>query len=86
MKTMEQIEDIIRRVRSSLTDHNHMQGTDLHVPDDGWVESDDWLYVIIVPASKSVRASAYVEALAELERELRNDGIDHVLLVPARPE
>ncbi len=86
MKTLEQIEDIVSRVRLSLTDYNRAHGTELHVPDEGWVESDEWLYVIVTPANKTIRGSEYVEALDDLETDLRKVGIDHVLLVPARPE
>jgi hypothetical protein len=58
-------------------------GLELKVPQDGYVEDDDWLNVIVTPALPGVRAHQYVEALGRAELELRKKGIEHVLLVPA---
>jgi hypothetical protein len=44
---------------------------------------DDWPYIVVVPASPGVRASEYVNFMSKVERELRLQGDDKVLLEPA---
>jgi hypothetical protein len=83
MRTQAEVDAIIREVRTRLEDRRQATGMDLHVPPDGYVQDDDWLSVIVTPVAPGMRAYQYVEALGELERELRNRGVDHVLLVPA---
>ena len=44
---------------------------------------DDWLYIMVVPSKPGVRASEYANFMSKIERELRAQGDDQVLLVPA---
>jgi hypothetical protein len=44
---------------------------------------DDWLYVVVVPKQAGVRASDHAELMSQIERRLRADGDERVLLVPA---
>ena len=44
---------------------------------------DDWLYVVVVPERPGTRASDHADLMSQIERDLRNAGDDHVLLVPA---
>lgn len=44
---------------------------------------DDWLYVIVVPARPNVRASDHARLMSQIERNLRREGAERVLLVPA---
>jgi len=44
---------------------------------------DDWLYIVVVPSKPGVRASEYANFMSRIERELRAQGADNVLLVPA---
>ena len=44
---------------------------------------DDWLYIVVVPSEPGVRALDYAELMSKIERDLRSEGIDNVLLVPA---
>jgi hypothetical protein len=44
---------------------------------------DDWLYIVVVPFKSGVRASEYANFMSKIERELRAQGDDQVLLVPA---
>jgi hypothetical protein len=47
---------------------------------------DDWLYIEVIPAKPGVRASDHAGLMAQIERNLRADGIDRVLLLPALEE
>ena len=44
---------------------------------------DDWLSIVVVPSKAGVRASEYANFMSKVERELREQGDDNVLLVPA---
>lgn len=44
---------------------------------------DAWLYIAVVPSKPCVRASEYANFMSRIERELRTQGEDNVLLVPA---
>jgi len=43
---------------------------------------DDWLYVAVAPSQPGVRALDHANTMATIERELRQSGKNHVLLVP----
>jgi hypothetical protein len=83
MRTPKDIQDILRQVRSKLDAQKIQKGVALQVAKDGFVEDDDWLSVVVSPAAKGIRAYDYVEILGQVEKELRDDGVDHVVLVPA---
>jgi hypothetical protein len=49
----------------------------------GYKLDDDWLYIVVEPAQAGVRASDHANLMSKIERDLRKEGIDQVLLVPA---
>jgi hypothetical protein len=59
-------------------------GPPLKISGSRWEE--DWLYVAVVPSRPDVRALDHAEAMSRIERELRREGFDNVLLVPALEE
>jgi hypothetical protein len=83
MRTKAEIEAILKDVRARLDAKRRATGVDLRVPQDGYLEDDGWLNVIVSPGAEGVRAFQYVDLLSEVEKELRNTGLDKVLLVPA---
>ncbi len=80
----DKIQEIISRVRSRLSQLAQEESVRLCVEEEGTTYEDDWLYILVEPDSDEVRASDYAEAMTKIEKELRADGIQHVLLVPAR--
>ena len=80
MPTMDQTSAIVDKVRRRLAD-GERQGIHLKVTGDKL--DDDWLYIVVVPSKPGVRASEYANFMSKIERELRADGHDNVLLVPA---
>lgn len=83
MRSQQDIDDIIREVQSWLDAYQKRTGISLRVPQGGYVQDDPWLNVVVTPTSPGVRAHQYVDALDELEKELRKNGLKDVLLVPA---
>jgi hypothetical protein len=83
MRTQAEIDAILTEVRARLDTKRRATGVDLRVPQDGYLQNDDWLNVIVTPTAQGMRAYEYVDALSDLEKELRDNGIEHVLLVPA---
>ena len=77
MPTQEQVSQIVQEVGERLK----QEGAGLRVA--GEKLEDDWLYVVITPARKGVRASDHARLMSQIERQLREEGKDHVLLVPA---
>jgi hypothetical protein len=80
MPTIEQTSAIVDKVRQRLAAATR-EGVFLQVSGDKL--DDDWLYIVVVPARQGVRASDYANFMAQVERELRQQGDDKVLLVPA---
>ncbi len=78
MPTTTQQSEIVERVKAHLA---QAQGVYLKVS--GYKLDDDWLYIVVEPARPGVRASDHANLMSEIERDLRRDGIDQVLLVPA---
>lgn len=83
MPTTQKVSDIIEKVRKKLSDAKR-QGIYLKVEGDRL--DDGWLYIVVVPAKAGVRASDHAALMARIERELRDEGNDQVLLVPALEE
>lgn len=80
MPTIEQTSAIVDKVRERLKDAER-EGVFLQVNGDKL--DDDWLYIVVTPTRNGVRASEYANFMARIERELRQQGEDKVLLVPA---
>jgi len=80
MPTTQQITDIVEKVRKRLAE-GERAGIHLKVVSEKL--DDDWLYIVVVPSKAGVRASEYANFMSKIERELRAEGDDQVLLVPA---
>ena len=78
--TQQQVDQIIKKVESRLA-AEEAKGVPLKVA--GHKLDDDWLYVVVVPKQAGVRASDHARLMSRIERELRAEGDDQVLLVPA---
>ena len=46
-------------------------------------EDDGWVLFLIDPVGRKVSAYEFAKALADIELELRDEGIEEVLLLPA---
>ncbi|NLX14207.1 MAG: hypothetical protein GXY44_11215 [Phycisphaerales bacterium] len=80
MPTMQQVSEIVDKVRTRLKDAES-DGVYLKVVDERL--DDDWLYIVVAPTRPGVRASDHARLMSRVERELRQQGDDKVLLVPA---
>ncbi len=80
MPTTQQITDIVGKVRQRLAE-GEREGVHLKVVGEKF--DDDWLSIVVVPSKAGVRASEYANFMSKIERELRAEGDDNVLLVPA---
>lgn len=69
------VAEVTRRLQAAAS-----QGVPLKVS--GERLDDDWLYVVVTPAQPGVRASDHASTMSRIERELRQQGTDKVLLVP----
>jgi hypothetical protein len=49
----------------------------------GHKQDDDWLYITVEPSRPGIRDSEHANFMSKVERELRQQGIDKILLVPA---
>ena len=80
MPTTQQVQEIVDKVRRRLTDAER-EGVYLTVTEERL--EDDWLYIVVVPTRPGVRASDHARLMSQIERDLRQQGDDNVLLVPA---
>ena len=80
MPTVQQIDPIVQKIEQQLK-AAEARGIHLKVSDSKL--DDDWLYVVVVPKQAGVRASDHAQLMSEIERNLRADGDERVLLVPA---
>lgn len=80
MPSTHDITDIITRIEQRLREAEHKG---IHLKVAGQKLEDDWLYVTVVPSQPGVRASDHANLMAQIERELREQGAEQVLLVPA---
>ena len=79
MPTQAEVPGIVAEVRKRLAEASH-QGIQLEVVSDKL--DDDWLYVVVAPSQPGVRALDHAQTMSKIERELRQNGKSHVLLVP----
>jgi hypothetical protein len=80
MPTTEQVPRIVEKVRHRLAEAER-QGIHLKVSREQL--DDDWLSIVVVPTRPGDRASDHANLMSQIERELRAQGDDQVLLVPA---
>ena len=83
MPTTQQVPDIVEKVRARLAEAER-EGVHLKVASEKL--DDDWLYVVVVPAKPGGHASDHARLMSRIERNLRQQGDDRVLLVPALEE
>jgi len=79
MPTQADVPGIVAEVRQRLDDVAK-QGIHLKVVSEKL--EDDWLYVVVTPSRPGVRALDHADTMSKIERELRQEGKSHVLLVP----
>ncbi len=82
MRTQSEIDLILKNVQAKLDARSNRSKVPLKVQPDYLVD-DDWLNIVVIPDGPGMRAYEYVETLGEVQKELRADGVDHVLLVPS---
>lgn len=80
MPTLLQIDPIVKKIERALVDAE-TRGIHLKVAQSKL--DDDWLYVVVVPKQAGVRASDHANLMSQIERKLRADGDENVLLIPA---
>jgi hypothetical protein len=80
MPTLEQIDPIVKKVEHLLK-QSETKGIHLKVSDSKL--DDGWLYVVVVPSRPGVRAADHAQVMSQIERQLRADGDQRVLLIPA---
>lgn len=83
MPTQAEVPGIVAEVRRRLTEIAN-QGVHLQVTGDKL--EDDWLYVVVSPSRPGVSALDHANLMVQIERELRRQGKEHVLLVPTLEE
>ncbi|HZL34176.1 MAG TPA: hypothetical protein VFC78_02630 [Tepidisphaeraceae bacterium] len=77
------IPNIVARVRNLLSE---AESENVHLHLSGQRFEDDWLYLVVEPTKPGERASKHAHFMTRVERTLRDEGYDQVLLVPAVPE
>ncbi len=82
MVTQGEIPKIIETVKEQLKKAEHDRGIHLQLSPHDYRIEDDWLYLCVTPSREGVRASDHAELMAEIEKQLREQGNDNVLLVP----
>lgn len=78
--TQQEVSDILAKVKTRLA---NAEAEGVHLKVTGEKLDDDWLYIVVVPSKPGIRASEHANFMSRIERELRAEGIDNVLLVPA---
>ena len=79
MPTMQQIEPIVNKVERLLAE---AEARGIHLKVSSSKLDDEWLYIVVVPKQPGVRASDHAQLMSEIERRLRSEGDNRVLLVP----
>ena len=76
------IPEVIVDVNERLASKGKPLGLDLMVEPRDYRIEDDWLYLCVTTSQEGIRPFDFAEVLGDVERELRRDGVDKVLLVP----
>jgi hypothetical protein len=79
MPTQAEVPAIIAEVRRRLAD---VATKGIHLQVTGEKLEDDWLYVVVAPSQPGTRALDHALYMSQIERQLRQQGKDHILLVP----
>jgi hypothetical protein len=83
MPTQQEVPEIVAEVRQRLAD---AANAGVHLTVSGERLEDDWLYVVVTPSQAGESASDHARLMSEIERDLRQRGKQHVLLVPTLDE
>ena len=81
MPTTQQVPAIVDKARARLDEA--ARESDIPLKVSGERPEDDGLYIVVVPTRPGVRASDHARFDGTDRRELREQGDDNVLLVPA---
>jgi tRNA (guanine37-N1)-methyltransferase len=76
---------IVEKVKDRLSEKSQKWNLEVQLVQQEYKWEDDWLYLSVSPIPKK-RLGEYSEMLSEIEKELRDEGIDNVLLVPTLPD
>jgi hypothetical protein len=77
------VKSILGIIQEKLAQRAKRSGIVLNVSSEASRQEDDLLIVVISPALPGVRAYDFVSTLGDVERELKEQGMQNVLLVPA---
>lgn len=80
--THHDIPRVIADVNALLVTKGKRFGLTLKVEPLNYKVEDDWLYLCVRPSQEGIRPYDYAEVLEEVEKELRRNGIEQVLLLP----
>ena len=83
MPAENQTSEVVARVRQLLAE---AEPTGVHLALSGYRFDDQWLYLVVSPTHPGERASQHAHRMTTIERTLRGEGYNQVLLVPAVPE
>jgi hypothetical protein len=83
MVTELDIPKILKTVREELERKGRERALELRLEERDYRLEDDWLYLCVTPANQGIRPFEYAEILGEIEKDLREQGNDNVLLVPS---
>ena len=86
MITEEQVPSIINDIRRRLEQAAQHNNVHLSVRIEESKLDDEWLYVCVEPLRPGERASEHADLMAQIEKELREEGIENVILVPVIPD
>ena len=73
------VPQVVAEVRRRLAE---AEGEGVYLKVTGENLDDGWLYVAVEPSRPGVRAIDHSDTMARVERALRREGVDNVLLVP----
>ncbi|HEX4124743.1 MAG TPA: hypothetical protein VHY37_08470 [Tepidisphaeraceae bacterium] len=84
--TADNVKSILKIVQEKLEQRAQKSGIALKVSPEASRQEDQWLYVVVSPGRAGIRAYDFVSTLSDVERELKNEGIEHVLVLPMLAE
>lgn|GEM_PF-6947278 len=83
---MEQVklQRLVDLIQSLLNDRRNTTGVHLEVDKEPFMEEGGWLQFIVSPVNGVARAERYADALAEVEKAVKDRSGEQIVLVPAR--
>ncbi|MCX7044435.1 MAG: hypothetical protein NTX50_02975 [Candidatus Sumerlaeota bacterium] len=77
---------IAERVNKRLIEEGTKHQMRIVITGNGGEFEDNWLYIPVTPLTTGIRPSEYANILGLIIKELRQDQIENVLLVPTIPD